>query len=68
MLEVGVKAPDFTLQDKNGNEVSLSGILEKHPTVVLYFYPKDSTPGCTKQACGFRNSCRRSASTSKDDD
>lgn len=56
MLEAGIKAPDFTLLDKDGNEVSLIGILEKHPTVVLYFYPKDSTPGCTKQACGFRDS------------
>lgn len=56
MLQAGIKAPDFTLLDKDGNEVSLSGILEKHPTVVLYFYPKDSTPGCTKQACGFRDS------------
>lgn len=56
MLEVGIKAPDFLLLDKDGNEVSLSGILKKHPVVVLYFYPKDSTPGCTKQACGFRDS------------
>lgn len=55
MLEAGVKAPDFCLLDKEGNEVTLSSILEKHPTVVLYFYPKDSTPGCTKQACGFRD-------------
>lgn len=55
MLEAGVKAPDFSLLDKEGNEVTLSSILEKHPTVVLYFYPRDSTPGCTKQACGFRD-------------
>ena len=55
MLEAGTKAPDFTLLDKEGNEVVFSNILKEHPTVVLYFYPKDSTPGCTKQACGFRD-------------
>ena len=51
MLEVGMKAPDFTLLDKRGNSVSLSDFLGKK--VVLYFYPKDSTPGCTRQACSF---------------
>ena len=51
MLEVGMKAPDFTLSDKRGNSVSLSDFLGKK--VVLYFYPKDSTPGCTRQACAF---------------
>ena len=51
MLEVGMKAPDFTLPDKRGNSVSLSDFLGKK--VVLYFYPKDSTPGCTRQACAF---------------
>jgi len=51
MLEVGMKAPDFTLLDKRGNIVSLSDFLGKK--VVLYFYPKDSTPGCTRQACAF---------------
>lgn len=51
MLETGVKAPDFTLLDQKGNEVSLSGFLGKK--VVLYFYPKDNTPGCTRQACAF---------------
>ena len=51
MLEVGVKAPDFTLNDKDGNEVNLSDFAGKK--VVLYFYPKDNTPGCTKQACAF---------------
>ena len=51
MLEIGMKAPDFTLQDKNGNSVSLSDFLGKK--VVLYFYPKDNTPGCTRQACAF---------------
>lgn len=55
MLEAGVKAPDFTLLDKEGNEVTLSNLLKEHETVVIYFYPKDSTPGCTKQACGFRD-------------
>ena len=51
MLEAGTKAPDFTLQDKNGNPVSLSDFQGKK--VVLYFYPKDNTPGCTRQACAF---------------
>ena len=51
MLEVGMKAPQFTLPDKNGNMVSLSDFLGKK--VILYFYPKDNTPGCTRQACAF---------------
>ncbi|MDD5795968.1 MAG: redoxin domain-containing protein, partial [Oscillospiraceae bacterium] len=51
MLETGMKAPDFTLNDKDGNAVSLSDFLGKK--VVLYFYPKDNTPGCTRQACAF---------------
>ena len=51
MLEIGMKAPDFTLPDKDGNLVSLSSFLGKR--VVLYFYPKDNTPGCTRQACAF---------------
>ena len=51
MLEVGMKAPEFTLSDKDGNAVSLSDFLGKK--VVLYFYPKDNTPGCTRQACAF---------------
>ena len=51
MLETGMKAPDFSLPDKNGNTVSLSDFLGKK--VVLYFYPKDNTPGCTRQACAF---------------
>ena len=51
MLEKGIKAPDFTLPDKDGNLVSLSDFLGKK--VILYFYPKDNTPGCTKQACAF---------------
>ena len=51
MLEVGMIAPDFTLTDKNGKVVSLSDFRGKK--VVLYFYPKDNTPGCTRQACAF---------------
>ena len=51
MLEVGMKAPEFTLIDKDGNTVNLSDFLGKK--VVLYFYPKDNTPGCTRQACAF---------------
>lgn len=51
MLEIGQKAPEFTLTDKDGKQVSLSDFLGKK--VVLYFYPKDSTPGCTRQACAF---------------
>ena len=51
MLRIGEKAPNFTLQDKNGNSVSLSDFLGKK--VVVYFYPKDNTPGCTRQACAF---------------
>lgn len=51
MLEKGTKAPEFILKDKEGNEVALSDFAGKR--VVLYFYPKDNTPGCTKQAYGF---------------
>ena len=51
MLETGMIAPDFTLTDKDGNDVSLSDFRGKK--VVLYFYPKDNTPGCTRQACAF---------------
>ena len=54
MLTVGTKAPDFTLHDQNGAEVRLSDFLGKK--VVLYFYPKDNTPGCTRQACAFAGS------------
>ena len=50
-MRVGEKACDFTLQDQNGNMVSLSDFAGKK--VVLYFYPKDNTPGCTRQACAF---------------
>ena len=51
MLEIGTKAPDFTLLDQNGENVSLNDFRGKK--VILYFYPKDSTPGRTKQACAF---------------
>ena len=51
MLEIGTKAPAFTLPDKDGNMVSLTDFVGKK--VILYFYPKDNTPGCTKQACAF---------------
>ncbi len=51
MLEKGITAPDFTLHDKDGNEVTLSQFRGKK--VVLYFYPRDNTPGCTRQACAF---------------
>lgn len=51
MLEKNTKAPSFTLPDKDGKEVSLEDFTGKK--VVLYFYPRDNTPGCTKQACGF---------------
>lgn len=51
MLEKGMMAPDFTLPDQDGNMVSLSDFRGK--PVVLYFYPKDNTPGCTRQACAF---------------
>ena len=52
-LAVGTDAPAFTVKDTNGNTVSLADY--KGKTVVLYFYPKDDTPGCTKQACSFRD-------------
>ena len=51
MLQIGTQAPDFTLFDKDGNTVSLSDFWGKR--VVLYFYPRDNTPGCTRQACAF---------------
>ncbi len=53
MLTAGAMAPDFTLNDKDGNKVALSDFRGKK--VVLYFYPKDNTPGCTRQACAFRD-------------
>ena len=51
MLNIGDRAPEFTLKDKNGNDVNLSDFIGKR--VVLYFYPKDNTPGCSRQACAF---------------
>lgn len=53
--QVGELAPDFTLPDQEGKEVRLSDLLGKK-TIVLYFYPKDDTPGCTTEACSFRDS------------
>ncbi len=53
MLEAGEAAPDFTLPDQDGEQVSLSGL--RGQTVVLYFYPRADTPGCTTQACGVRD-------------
>ncbi len=53
MLEIGTRAPEFTLRDKDGKEVSLSDFRGRK--VILYFYPKDNTPGCTKEACSFRD-------------
>lgn len=53
MLEEGTKAPEIVLNDKDGNEVKLSDFAGAR--VVVYFYPKDNTPGCTRQACAFRD-------------
>jgi len=52
-LQIGDPAPDFTLPDQNGASVQLSSLRGKR--VVIYFYPKDATPGCTKEACNFRD-------------
>ena len=57
MLQEGDKAPDFTTKDDQGNEISLKGLRGKK--VVLYFYPKDNTSGCTKEACDFRDNLGR---------
>jgi len=54
--KIGDKAPDFSLPDQDGKTVSLKSLKGKQ--VVLYFYPKDDTPGCTKEACGFRDSLK----------
>lgn len=56
MLEKGTKAPEFTLSDKDGNQVSLKNFTGKK--VVIYFYPKDNTPGCTRQALAFAEAYR----------
>ena len=53
-IKIGDNAPDFTLSDQDGTPVSLSDYRDTH-NVVLFFYPKDFSPGCTKQACGFRD-------------
>ena len=53
MLQIGDEAIDFTLKDTNGNKIRLSDF--KGKSIVLYFYPKDMTPGCTKEACSFRD-------------
>lgn len=55
-IEEGRSAPAFTLKDQDGNKVSLKDFRGR--TVVVYFYPKDDTPGCTKEACGFRDSIK----------
>ena len=55
-LAVGDKAPDFSVPGDSGSTISLSDYKGKH--VVLYFYPKDDTPGCTKEACGFRDNLK----------
>jgi peroxiredoxin Q/BCP len=54
MLEVGTRAPEFTLPDQDGRDMSLSTLLNRGP-VILYFYPADFTPGCTRQACSIRD-------------
>ena len=56
MLETGIKAPEFTLKNQDGEEVSLKDFLGKK--VILYFYPKDNTPGCTREACAFAGAYR----------
>jgi len=61
MLAVGKKAPDFALQDSSGTTVSLKDFTGN--TLVLYFYPKDKTPGCTREACDFRDNFARISAT-----
>jgi len=53
-IKIGDKIPDFTLQNQNGENFSISSVVGKQP-LVIYFYPKDDTPGCTKEACTFRD-------------
>jgi peroxiredoxin Q/BCP len=57
MLEAGMNAPEFALESDNAGTIGLSDLFGK--TIVLYFYPKDDTPGCTKEACGFRDAFDR---------
>jgi thioredoxin-dependent peroxiredoxin len=54
MLETGQKAPEFTLPDQDGHDISLTGLLREGPAI-LYFYPADFTPGCTREACSIRD-------------
>src|SRR5450759_3274295 len=54
MLKVGTRAPEFTLPDQGGRDMSLSTLLNRGP-IILYFYPADFTPGCTRQACAIRD-------------
>ena len=61
-LQVGDVAPEFTTLDSNGTSISLSDIISKGSEVILYFYPKDNTPGCTVQACDFRDNMERLSS------
>ncbi|MDE0715026.1 MAG: thioredoxin-dependent thiol peroxidase [Gammaproteobacteria bacterium] len=56
-IEAGETAPAFTLNDQDGNRVALKNFRGR--TVVIFFYPKDNTPGCTKEACGFRDNIRK---------
>lgn len=69
MLNIGDKVPDFTLSgiDENGDEknFSLEELLKENKNIVLYFYPKDNTPGCTKEACDFRDNINRITSIAK---
>ena len=58
-LAVGDAEPAFTAADEDGNQHDLQAYLDNGKTVILYFYPKDSTPGCTKQACDFRDNMNR---------
>lgn len=58
-LAVGDAAPAFTAADEDGNQHDLQAYLDNGKTVIVYFYPKDSTPGCTKQACDFRDNMNR---------
>lgn len=55
MLKAGDKAPEFTAENQAGNSVSLAGVLAEGKKVILYFYPKDNTPGCTAEACSLRD-------------
>ena len=58
-LEVGQSAPRFSCIDSQGNTHDIESYMEQGKSVILYFYPRDSTPGCTKQACDFRDSMAR---------